>query len=208
MALMNEPHRRDTRSSVIGRVRNPDDRAGWQTFFELYGSLIHGQAIKAGLTNDEAQEVAQETLIEISQRIPSFEYDRRKGSFKAWLFKLTRWRITNQFHKRRSGIVPIDCLTLDAEDSKACDQNPVLVSEPESWEREWRQTVFEAALKKLRHELPPRQFQVFDCLTAKEWSVSRVASTLRMNRAQIYLVKFRVVSALKKEIKRLEKEPV
>ena len=43
-------------------------------------------------------------------------------------------------------------------------------------------------------------------LWADRWPVSRVAETLGISAGQIYLVKFRVVSLIKKEIRRMEKE--
>jgi RNA polymerase sigma factor (sigma-70 family) len=204
-----KPHFIETRSSVLGRAKNPSDQDGWQTFFDVYSDLIRGQAAKAGLTEDEVQDVVQETLIEISHRIQSFTYDRKKGSFKAWLFQLTRWRIANQFSKRRHGHVQIDFLDSDDESLPTYGQSSMLAGETDaSWEEEWRQTLLEAALKKLRNELPPRQFQVLDLLAVKQWSVSRVAATLKMNPAGIYLLKFRAMSALKREIERLEKQRI
>ena len=200
----------DTRSSVLRRVKDPDDRDSWQAFFDLYRRPIRSLAIRAGLTEDEAEEVVQNTLIEVSRRIQSFEYDRSKGSFKAWIFTLTRWRVANQFHKRVPGSVPIECLDSDEGDDSGKHRNSViraLSDEPdETWEREWRQELFDAALSKVRETLPPKQFQVFELLTAKQLSVARVAELFRTNRAHVHLLKFRVVFALKKEVARLEKE--
>jgi RNA polymerase sigma-70 factor (ECF subfamily) len=194
-------------SNVLERVRNPNDRDSWLTFFNLYAPLIHRQAIKAGLTEVEAQDVTQETLIETSQRIQTFQYDRSKGSFKAWLCQLARWRIANQFHKRRR-TVPIEDSASDDDDSKGyIDQVPELVDKPDdSWEQEWRQTLFEAALKNLRQKLPSKQFQVLDLLIVKERAVSEVAQLFQINRAHVYVLKCHVVSALRREIKRLKTE--
>ncbi len=83
MPTMMDRHSPPTRASLLSRLKNPDDHGSWQTFFDTYGSLIHAQAKNGGLTDDETQEVVQETMIEVSERIKTFQYDSRIGSFKA-----------------------------------------------------------------------------------------------------------------------------
>ena len=87
-----------TRESLIGRLVNLEDRARWQEFFETYWRLIYGVARKAGLTDAEAQDVVQETVITVAKNIS--RYERTAGSFKGWLLHITRWRIADQFRKR------------------------------------------------------------------------------------------------------------
>ncbi len=68
-------------------------RRGWKQFFETYWKVIYGAAIKAGLTDAEAQDVVQDTLIEVARKMGALKYDPALGSFKGWLLKLTRWRV-------------------------------------------------------------------------------------------------------------------
>src|SRR5437667_6517364 len=93
-----------TRASLLGRLKDWKDEASWKVFFETYWKLIYNAAIKAGLTDAEAQDVVQETVISVSKSMPTFDYDCEKGSFKSWLLLLTRWRIIDQFRKRQRGI--------------------------------------------------------------------------------------------------------
>jgi len=62
--------------------------------------LIYSVAIKSGLTETEAEEVVQETVICVAKSIQKFKRDRARGSFKGWLRNLTRWRIADQLRKR------------------------------------------------------------------------------------------------------------
>ena len=61
-----------TRPSLLVRLKNTEDQQSWQEFNDLYGKLIFGFAIKAGLTETEAQEVVQETLIAAAKTCRSF----------------------------------------------------------------------------------------------------------------------------------------
>ena len=89
-----------TRSSLLKRLKNWEDQDSWQEFFNTYGKLIFAVAIKAGLTEAEAQDVVQETMLVAARKLPGFDYDPVKGSFKSWLMLVTRRRIDKQLKKR------------------------------------------------------------------------------------------------------------
>jgi DNA-directed RNA polymerase specialized sigma24 family protein len=72
----------------------------WQNFFDTYWRLIYDTARKAGLTDGESQEVVQEVIIGAAQQTPQLEYDPAKGSFKAWVMQLVRWRIIDKRRKK------------------------------------------------------------------------------------------------------------
>src|SRR5258707_15062717 len=92
-----------TRRSLVDRLANWDDRKHWQEFFDAYWKLIYSAARKSGLTDAEAQEVVQETVITVAKKIGKLRYDPAAGSFKGWLLHITRWRIADQFRKRQPG---------------------------------------------------------------------------------------------------------
>src|SRR5207244_5760333 len=89
-----------TRWSLLARLKNWEDQQSWREFFDIYWKLIYSVAIKAGLSDAEAQDVVQDTLVSVAKKMPEFKCEPAAGSFKAWLLKLTRWRILNQLKKR------------------------------------------------------------------------------------------------------------
>ena len=91
-----------TRPSLLNRLKAGDDTQGWQDFYRLYGPLIRNFARKAGLTEDEAEEVVQETAVSVARNLPGYTYDPKVCAFKTWLLNLTQWRVTDQLRKRRS----------------------------------------------------------------------------------------------------------
>ena len=58
-----------TRRSLVNRLANWDDQRRWQEFFDTYWKLIYSAARKSGLTDAEAQEVVQETVITVAKKI-------------------------------------------------------------------------------------------------------------------------------------------
>src|SRR5207302_439337 len=89
-----------TRASLLERLKDVEDQVSWQRFFDLYSRLIQRVAFKAGLSDAEAQEVLQETVISVARHISGFRYDPKVCSFRTWMLRLTRWRIINQIGKR------------------------------------------------------------------------------------------------------------
>lgn len=89
-----------TRWSLVERLKDASDQQSWREFFETYRRLILGVALKSGLTEAEAEEVLQETVISVAERMPVFKADPAAGSFKSWLLLVTRRRIADQFRKR------------------------------------------------------------------------------------------------------------
>src|SRR5436190_12555128 len=92
-----------TRDSLLGRLRDWGDEKSWKRFFDTYWRLIYNRAIRAGLTDSEAQDVVQDTVISVCKSMRRFKYDK-EGSFKAWLLKLTNWRVADQLRRRIPGV--------------------------------------------------------------------------------------------------------
>jgi len=95
-----------TRASLLGRLKDQEDQASWQEFFDTYWQLIYRVAKKAGLTDCEAQDIVQETVISVARKLPGFIYDPKVCSFKTWMLRLTRWRIIDTRRKRLPQSVP------------------------------------------------------------------------------------------------------
>src|SRR5690348_14061493 len=91
-----------TRASLLGRLKNSKDQSSWQEFFDTYSQLIYGLALKAGLTDAQAKQVLEATIQSVADHMPSFKYDPKLGSFKAWLRNLTRLQIVSLTLKRTS----------------------------------------------------------------------------------------------------------
>src|SRR5215510_10488861 len=92
-----------TRRSLLSRLKSWDNQDSWREFFSTYWRLIYSVAIKAGLKDAEAQDVVQDTILSVAQRMPGFKYDPALGSFKSWLLLIIRRRIADQLRKHYAG---------------------------------------------------------------------------------------------------------
>jgi RNA polymerase sigma factor (sigma-70 family) len=197
-----------TRASLINRLKNWQDNTSWQDFFRIYWKLIYGVARKAGLTDVEAQDVVQETLISVAKHMPTFNYDPSIGSFKAWLLNMTRWRIIGQFRKRQ----PQAEYRLQGTDSTRRTDAAEAVADPnapdlsEVWEADWQANLLAAAMEDLKRRIDPQRFQIFDFYVNKEWPPEKVAERFGVSVDQVYQIKHRLTATLRDEVIRLEKE--
>ncbi len=201
-----------TRASLLLRLKDWRDQVSWQRFFDTYWSLIYSVARRAGLSDCEAQDVVQETMLNLAKQLPTFQYDPAHGQFKGWLLNLTRWRIMDQLRKRSKAFArEATEFTKPGEDhtrTKPLDQ----IADPSSnaldamWEAEWQDTLFQAALASVKRRVEPQNYQIFDFYVNKEWAAAKVASTFNVTVAQVHLTKHRVITMLRQEVTRLERE--
>ncbi len=193
-----------TRASLLGRLKNWEDGESWQEFTRTYSRLIRGVAVQSGLSEAEAKDVEQETLLCVARTIHEFESNPERGSFKSWLMQLTRWRIADQFRKRP----PVaSSQSLTNEDRTATAER---IEDPYSldtlWESEWKKNLLETALARISRKIKPKHTQIFDLYSVRRWPAAKVARELGVNIVQIYLVHHRITKLLKQEVAYLEKK--
>jgi RNA polymerase sigma factor (sigma-70 family) len=194
-----------TRRSLVSRLRQWDDQESWQDFFSTYWKLIYGVAIKSGLTDEEAEDVVQETVLSVAKKMDTFKYDPAVCSFKGWLMHVTRLRIIDQFRKRQSGIVGKTPRDSDAPRTATVERVPEPVSVLDSiWDAEWEKNIVDAAMERVKRRVKPDHYQIFYLNVVKKLGVRKVASMIGVNVAQVYLVKHRVAALIKKEVQKLE----
>ena len=216
---MNDDEFIPTRRSLLTRLQNLDDQESWKDFFDTYAHLIYRVAVKAGLTDAEAQDVVQETVIIVARKMPGFKYDPALGSFKSWLMLITRRRIEKQLKKR----MPVkvgqasrlsgagETSALRSDDSKRTSTveripDPTGFNLEAAWDAEWEKNLWNAALARVKAVLKPKQFQMFDLYVLKEWPVKDVARALGVSATHVYVTKHRVAGMIKAELKQLERK--
>jgi RNA polymerase sigma factor (sigma-70 family) len=197
-----------TRKSLIARLDNWEDQRTWDEFYQTYWRLIYSVAIKAGLRSEEAFDCVQETILSIAKQSKKKLYDPEQGSFKTWLMNMTRWRINDQFRKRRKDTAMIEGEWADDRKTAVIDR----VEDPNGdvlerlWDVEWKKGIADAALSRVKAQVSPKQYQIFDYYVIRQWDAEKVQEKLNVSMAQVYLAKHRVGAVLKKELAKLEEE--
>src|SRR5215471_17609590 len=90
-----------TRASLLVRLRDPNDADAWTDFVRLYATVIYGFARKRGLQDADAADLMQEVLRSVARTVGDWQYDPRKGTFRGWLYSITRNKVYNFLESRR-----------------------------------------------------------------------------------------------------------
>jgi RNA polymerase sigma-70 factor (ECF subfamily) len=184
-----------TRASLLSRIRDPEGE-GWQEFFETYWKLIYNTARRHGLMDAEAQDVVQETMLGVSRKIPTFEYDRSRCSFKTWLMNLTRWRIKDQL-RRRHEHQSLEGSALEIPEETEFQRQ---------WDEDWERNLASAAVERVKQEVQPQTFQIFAFCVLQKKGVEETANVLGVSKARVYLARHRVYNRIAREIERLREK--
>lgn len=197
-----------TRQSLLVRLKNLEDQTSWQTFFDRYWKLIYSVARKSGLSDAEAQDVVQETIISVSKKIQGFTYDPAYGSFKGWLKRLTQWRISDHLRKKQYQRQGKRMAKEEPMGTSLVDQleDPAALSLEKTWDEEWESSLLEAALAQVKQQVSPIQYQIFYFHTCKQLPAKQVAERLGVKLSEVYLAKYKVSALVKRKIKALESQ--
>src|SRR5438552_1369435 len=84
------PESPQTRASLLVRLRDGHDREAWRQFVDLYAPLVYGFARRRGLQDADAADLMQDVLRAVSGAAGRLDYDPAKGTFRSWLFTVTR----------------------------------------------------------------------------------------------------------------------
>jgi RNA polymerase sigma factor (sigma-70 family) len=181
-----------TRESVIERARRGDT----DELARLYSPLAYRMACKQGLGPHDAEDIQQQTMMELLAMLPRFEYDRARGSFKGLLKMIVSRRILDL---RRRGAPVADAAALEqaTEPSDALD---------ELFEREWRDTHWTAALERVRHEVKPSTYQSFHLTAIEGRSAEDAAAALGLSKNQISQNRHRVTERIRTYVAELVRD--
>jgi RNA polymerase sigma factor (sigma-70 family) len=199
-----------TRPSLLSGLKKPDDVDSWNEFYRVYGRVVRDFALKAGLTETEADEVVQETAIGIARHLSEYRSDP-KCRFKTWLLNLASWRVKDQFRRRNAQARRTGQEAPFRGDDTA--RNSLLdgiadhaASLDALFESEWRENLFSLALERIKSKFSLKQIQIFDLVVLKEWPAAEVARSLGVTLGNVYVTRHRISAALRKESACIESE--
>jgi RNA polymerase sigma factor (sigma-70 family) len=191
-----------TRPSLLVRIRNTKDQQAWSQFVELYAPLVFAYARRQGLQDADAADLAQDVLRAVARAAGKFVYDAGQGSFRGWLFTVTRNKLRT-FHARRvrhvQGSGDSDIRDLLSQHAAPEDDSVV-------WDIEFKRRQFRWVADQIRTELHESTWLAFWKTAVEGRSGNEVAAGLGMTVAAVYLAKSRVMARLKARLRLLAED--
>jgi RNA polymerase sigma-70 factor (ECF subfamily) len=117
-----------------------------------------------------------------------------------------RWRVADQLRQRHPGCEGSSLDQAEVNLAAECSWEQKLLEE--TWEKEWRQNLLEAAMNRVKLEVKEEHFQIFDLVVQQHVPVPEIVKRLGVNRATVYLVKHRISRLVKRHVDEISKKPV
>lgn len=186
-----------TRPSLLLRLKDLRDQEAWADFVAIYAPLVYGFGRQRGLQEADARDLTQEVLRAVAVSAERLEYDPERGSFRSWLYTVTRNKYLDVMRRRGQpgrGTGDSDVLArLNEEPAREEDQ----------WEQEYRQQVFAWAGARVRGEFEDSTWQAFWQVAVEGKKAKQAAADLKLTVAAVYIAKSKILARLREEIQPL-----
>jgi RNA polymerase sigma-70 factor (ECF subfamily) len=194
--LSSEEHGADRRTSLslLDRARNQDQEA-WKRLVYLYTPLAFHWCHQAGLHGEDADEVWQGVLVTVAARLDSFEW-RKEGSFRCWLWSITRSRIVDLLRSRdlqgQGGTTALGYL------EKILAPTP---RDSSAGDREEIDGLYRRALELVQRDFEETTWKAFQGHVLEGRRAAEVAAEIGLSANAVRLAKARVLKRLRDEFR-------
>jgi RNA polymerase sigma-70 factor (ECF subfamily) len=183
-----------TSASLLLRIKERDP-AAWERFVRLYTPLVYHWCRRAGLAEDDAADVGQEVFATVARLIPDFQYRHVRGTFRGWLWSITRSRVSDFLRREQNQPQAVgDVLKRLAQTAaEAGDGQEAIEAEDEERFLLWR------AAEMVRRAVEEKTWAAFWRVAVEgEWPAD-VAADLGLSVNSVYLARVRIVARLREE---------
>ena len=190
-----------TRASLLVRLRDGEDALAWQEFVRLYAPVIYGFARKRGLQDADAADLMQEVLRSVSTTVHRLDYDPGRGTFRGWLFTVTRNKIFNFMESRSRRVQGSgDSRVQQRLEQQAGAQGDL----SGDWEADYQRALAAQAMERVKGEFQPFTWEAFLQTTMEGRTPAETSARVGLSVGAVYVAKSRVIARLRQEIERMQ----
>lgn len=188
-----------TRATLLLRLRDRGDGDAWSEFLRDYGPMIYRFVRSRGLQDADAADLVQDVMRSVGMAIDRLEYQKQKGGFRAWLFTITRNKLSTFFEKRkRLGTIGNDTHQFEMLGQASSDNEL-----DAQWELEHQRQLASRAIETLQPTIEPKTWAAFELTAIKGLSAEETGAEIGMSKGAVYVARSRVTAKLRTEIERL-----
>lgn len=187
----------ETRLTLLARVKNQHDEKAWQEFEKIYSVYLTIVFRYLKIDSSDIDDLVQETLIHLWEKLPEFNYDKEKGRFRGWLRRVASNKAMNMISKRqnRQKLLQDKYISISSM-SSAIEEN---------CEAEWQQFLAKQAWERIKGMFTEQAEECFMRMASGESSVD-LAEEFGIPENTIRVNKRRVEKRLNREIRHLIEE--
>ena len=188
-----------TTTQLLNDLHDPQNQQVWETLDSRYRPIILNFVRRLGLSDADAADVAQETLIQFTREYRDGRYDRERGRLRSWIITIARYKVAavRRAQARGGGPARGDSVIVNLEDEAELTR---------IWEVERRTILLRQAMEQLKStsRTADRTIQAFELLVTRHMAAPAVAEALGMSVHDVYLAKSRCTRKLREILESLE----
>jgi RNA polymerase sigma-70 factor, ECF subfamily len=186
-----------TSTLLLDQLKDPAQQAAWAGLDARYRRMLIAFARSLGMTEADAEDVAQWTLAEFARSYQAGGYERGRGRLRSWITGIARNRaaMIRRAHARRRiqhGESAIDIMTDESSLTRI-------------WEQEQEREVFRRAMEMLQQssKFSPTTLKVFDLVAVRGQSAEQASVECGITVDEVYVAKSRLTRRLRELVQQV-----
>jgi len=204
MLTMEPSDSKATSPTLLAGIGRGNSNA-WERLVACYKPTIMAWCRSKGLDEASSLDVVQETFLSVSKSLSKFQSTPGSGAFRAWLWRITQYRILDQRRQRHrqphgiGGSSIAEKLALVA-DSHLYGQSSSIALRSAFAESPFAESPFSAALEKFSQSYESRIWQAFLRTAVDGRSTEEVAAEFNMSAVGVRQLRSRILRRLRTEL--------
>lgn len=187
----------DTSSTLLDSLRRSPESDAWAQLNQLYRPMISRWLQRAAhhpLDQADIDDITQEVLRRIAEKITSFVPGEHRGGFRKWLKLIAINCLRNYARKNQKSPAAIGgtAFAKIAQEMESPD-SPL----SQQWEVEHQQSVLKYLMNRIQPEFEAATWQIFLATAIDQQTPKNVAEKHGVSVASVYTAKSRVLSRLR-----------
>ena len=185
-----------THASLFSDLREDHRRdETWAVFHSRYHRVILRWCARRGLPWDAAEDLTQDVLLKLFQRLPEYRHDPARGQFRGWLKAVVNNALTDFWRRAGSAAVGGTAFLARAADLASPEAAVELSTAIEGHAR----ATAEAVVGRVRARLKETTWEAFYQVMVEGRPGAEVAAGLNLSVASVYKATYRVKQMLLEE---------
>jgi RNA polymerase sigma-70 factor (ECF subfamily) len=189
-----------TSRSLLERLHDRGDAQAWQRLLNVYEPWLRGWLSRADLQPADRDDVLQDILVVVSEKLPQFVHNGQPGAFRAWLRMILTNRVRHFLRGQQNRQARVSLQPLNDWLDQLADPASGLSKQ---WDQEHDQQLARRMLATIQMEFNTQTWEVFRLLVLEEVPAAEVAQRFGITANLVYVAKSRVLARLRLELRGL-----
>ncbi len=183
-----------TTSTILHDLRDLSNQTAWRGFVDRFQEPVVRFVARMGFGEDDARDVAQESLAAFAESLRDGRYDREKGRLRSWLFGIAY----RQALRRRQASARRDGRLVRGEAAeRALAELPDEKSAGDLWNTLWERFVVQECFRQIRREFRPANVRAFERIVRDGLDAAEAAAEVGTTTRAVYNAKHRILARMR-----------